>query len=404
MVILQFFALALTGHPKGTAAIANSANKDYSILGQGGLYVEHNWINPEQIAGLQRDISYLRTLPLDAEGTSGFQTSGLSNRSVGDENLFGPSDRLTCTITACLGGNRQLRAVVEGKLENLKLDLQDALGINNHGLELAELYYSSSPTGSFLPRHMDERHENTKGEKGWMNDTRRSISWLLYLNDHNWGSAESENAGGELRAYCRKSRTGCGSHEGNIQVGWLSKDSKRVDRWDDKEKFDPVFLDSWVKTPTMRMVDEERNTDADSDVDDPYSSLQWRPLSALYRLTGESSSQVQPQLQPQPQQREYLSDAFGPDSPSWPSDTNLDPAEFASALASQLPASIRNSFISTEATHEQPMDISPTGGTLVMFDSVAIPHEVLLTTKGERLAMAGWFHELQQPFPEWYGT
>jgi Rps23 Pro-64 3,4-dihydroxylase Tpa1-like proline 4-hydroxylase len=50
------------------------------------------------------------------------------------------------------------------------------------------------------------------------------------------------------------------------------------------------------------------------------------------------------------------------------------------------------------------LDVAPTGGTLVLFDSVAIPHEVLPTQKGERLAMAGWFHEVQQPFPEWCGT
>ena len=28
-----------------------------------------------------------------------------------------------------------------------------------------------------------------------------------------------------------------------------------------------------------------------------------------------------------------------------------------------------------------------------MFDSVSLPHEVLRTLQGERLAIAGWFHE-----------
>ena len=36
--------------------------------------------------------------------------------------------------------------------------------------------------------------------------------------------------------------------------------------------------------------------------------------------------------------------------------------------------------------------VSPEGGTLVLFDSVAVPHEVL-TTRSERYAVNGWFHE-----------
>mmetsp|Transcript_56220 Transcript_56220/g.60876 ORF Transcript_56220/g.60876 Transcript_56220/m.60876 type:complete len:91 (-) Transcript_56220:20-292(-) len=49
------------------------------------------------------------------------------------------------------------------------------------------------------------------------------------------------------------------------------------------------------------------------------------------------------------------------------------------------------------------VDIVPTGGTLVLFDSVTVPHEVLEVTQGTRLAIAGWFHERQQDYPEWYG-
>jgi Rps23 Pro-64 3,4-dihydroxylase Tpa1-like proline 4-hydroxylase len=38
------------------------------------------------------------------------------------------------------------------------------------------------------------------------------------------------------------------------------------------------------------------------------------------------------------------------------------------------------------------------GGSLVLFDSVSLPHEVLSTLQGERLAIAGWFHEDQLSF------
>ena len=41
-------------------------------------------------------------------------------------------------------------------------------------------------------------------------------------------------------------------------------------------------------------------------------------------------------------------------------------------------------------------------GKLLMFDSVCIPHEVLPTHAGERVAVAGWFHEAQRPFPPWF--
>ena len=42
-------------------------------------------------------------------------------------------------------------------------------------------------------------------------------------------------------------------------------------------------------------------------------------------------------------------------------------------------------------------DVFPLGGTLVLFDSVALPHEVLATIGRERFACSGWFHEDQQP-------
>ena len=42
------------------------------------------------------------------------------------------------------------------------------------------------------------------------------------------------------------------------------------------------------------------------------------------------------------------------------------------------------------------VDVAPTGGTLVVFDSVALPHEVLPSRGRERWAVSGWFHEDQQ--------
>jgi len=47
--------------------------------------------------------------------------------------------------------------------------------------------------------------------------------------------------------------------------------------------------------------------------------------------------------------------------------------------------------------------VYPVRGTLVAFDSVSLPHEVMEVTAGNgrvRAAIAGWFHEETQGFPE----
>ena len=46
--------------------------------------------------------------------------------------------------------------------------------------------------------------------------------------------------------------------------------------------------------------------------------------------------------------------------------------------------------------------MQPLGGTLLLFDSAAVLHQVLETLAGERWAMAGWFHEQSQPVPSWF--
>jgi hypothetical protein len=356
-----------------TSTSTTLTSADCSIISQGGICVRHDWISRDEITALQQDITYLRA-------QKAFQPSGLSNRVDGDTNMFGSSDRLTCTLTPDIQGNVLVRSLIEQKLEVLKAEIQDTL--NRKQLYLAEQYYSVSPINSFLPRHMDERHEETKGLLGYLNDTRRSISWLLYLNDCGWGSASGRvGAGGELRAYCRHSKNHSGAHEGDLQVGWLPVE-------DGSQEFEPVFLDSWVKTPLLNEYHDDR---------------QWRPLSALYCLQNDGTSPCR--CSSVAGNRRYLTDPFGADNPSWPSDTDLDPLEFAAALASQLPSPLYDKFVGVEDLNGvQPVDVLPTGGTLAFFDSATVPHEVLRTTKGERLAMAGWFHEPTQDFPEWYGT
>ena len=71
-----------------------------------------------------------------------------------------------------------------------------------------------------------------------------------------------------------------------------------------------------------------------------------------------------------------------------------------------LPPELQSRFSSLEAVpHEggppaRTVSVSPVAGTLALFDSVTVPHEVMAVTSGTRVAMAGWFHEPQRPHPD----
>jgi Rps23 Pro-64 3,4-dihydroxylase Tpa1-like proline 4-hydroxylase len=60
---------------------------------------------------------------------------------------------------------------------------------------------------------------------------------------------------------------------------------------------------------------------------------------------------------------------------------------------------VGNLVASSSPSDELLEDIDPMGGTLVVFDSVTLPHEVLATKNRERWAASGWMHEDQQPGP-----
>lgn len=400
-----------------SSSIIWTATPLLDVIRRGGVCVMPDWISPNEIAALRSSI-------IDLRDQGAFCPSGLSNRVLGDTNQFGSTDRWTCTIDDDNNGDnsnnklglvdREARRPVEEKLEELRqtLQLQQSTLLQlllqpklELELELAEQYYSISPPASCLPRHMDERHEDTKGDKGWEHETRRSISWILYLNNYTTADIDTNDddnkkiidhrktiyntetmSGGELRLYCRKTQDWCGANDGDLQVGWLpssafsstscSSSSNR------SNEFTPVFLDGWKKTSSGG------NDDGDSDDE-------WVPRSALYRLDSQ-------------RQRDYLSESFGADSPSWPSECNLEPHQFAAALALQLTSKQHQTLFAGVEDHNlvvgtEIVDVKPIGGTLVLFDSVVLPHEVLPTKHGERIAMAGWFHEPVQEFPDWYG-
>ena len=68
-------------------------------------------------------------------------------------------------ITPELGGDVSARAEFQLLIDELRVELSAEL--QRPGLVCAEQYYSVSRAGASLPLHMDERHEEAKGARGW---------------------------------------------------------------------------------------------------------------------------------------------------------------------------------------------------------------------------------------------
>ena len=100
--------------------------------------------------------------------------------------------------------------------------------------------YSRYGPGASLARHIDERHEELKGVRGWRESGRRSVSWLVYLNE-NWRPDD----GGALRCFERAARPASrvgATANGDLQVGWLKGPTER-----------PVFLDARARVDALRL-------------------------------------------------------------------------------------------------------------------------------------------------------
>lgn len=216
-----------------------------------------------------------------------------------------------------------------------------------------EFSYTRFAPGASLARHVDEHHEETKGTEGWRVPTRRSVTWLVYLN-------EQEVTGGRLRAYERRRPIAVGDRvgataDGDLQVGWL-----RASAADPVER--PVFLAS-------RLADKAGNCAlrvGDAVVSRPFHASPALYVNADFVL---QALFLDPSLARRFQRLEQLRTPLNPDPP------------------------IQDEY--------DARDVAPLAGRLVIYDSVAVPHEVLAVEGGApRFAMAGWFHEGQQAMHE----
>ena len=322
----------------------------------GGVFVLEGWVSAWLAGRLRRDA-------LDLRDGGAFAASGVGN--LGSERRdFGDEDRVVCALGVGVGGDEDARATLDAHLEVVRRELSTSL---RRDLVVEEQYYSIHGPGAFLARHMDERHEALKGREGYETDSRRSVSWLCYLND------ATDATGGALQAWGRRGAARVGADDYNLQVGWIGTR--------------PVFLDAYVRCRRGKTEASRPSGRRDFHDDDD---------QALYAMYVRSDTA-----------RRYVSDAFGPDSPSWLASSAGDdatPDACHRALAAQVDVRDRAAYRSVEARDDDAVRVPcAPAGTLVLFDSVAVPHEVPPTETGERVACAGWFHEPQQQPPDWYG-
>ena len=337
-----------------SSAIADELLSDDSIIKQrrlplnelrttiqtGRVFCYENFLTDSEVEELRKEIE-----AFDNEGK--FVYSGLTNRANAKQE-FGKNDRQIYPISF-----KETSSLDKFGISINKLRDELSVVLNRPTLcssECAhESYFSKSSVGASLPRHMDERHEEIKGLKGWLTTSRRSISWLIYLSDKDWTSSDN---GGELRSYpqaCNVANT-VGCDDGNLQVGWF-KVGKASDT------VFPAFLD----------INRRNYFDLTSGI----------RLSALY-------------IRDKNLNRKYITKNFDIVDPN----TGSARTNFDNFLRDSRHCFYRIEEIEKWRSNEMPsgsivQDFLPTSGTLVLFDSVSLPHQVQVTKKGQRLALAG---------------
>lgn len=333
--------------------------QELSLLSRGGVVVVENWASLATVSKLSEDASRLYESGLYAapDRDTLLRRGASFDRSVFRESRF--SD-----FTLGDGGSR---SALSAELGRLRTELAGALGrpsLKADEPHRHEASYTRFGPGASLKYHVDEHHEELKGRDGWTTRTRRSISWLVYLNQK-W----DESCGGQLRCYERATPTmgsvGA-STNGDLQVGWLSATER-----DPLER--PVFLDSTLPDlPHCQLyyVDDRGRPIVIS-----------RPFSAHPVMFIKGGDLLLRDL--------YITD---PDAKS-----RYGRIEDVVTPISRFFSSQQSQSAKKESSLNIPRDVAPSAGTLVLFDSVTVPHEVLETAQRPRFAASGWFHEDQQP-------
>jgi len=265
----------------------------------------------------------------------------------------------------------KLRTELSHQLHRPKLD--QGVSTTKYGTGSTEISYTRFGPGAYLKRHIDEHHEECKGRRGWEKPTRRSISWLIYLNEEDW---DETIHGGCLRCFERNvkpvtsGRIGS-TMDGDLQIGWL-----RSEAHDNNPMERPVFLDARRPSTKGNCALYILRDDDTNDKDTPlYISQPFHADPILFLAGGD-----------------FFAQRLLIDNP-----TIASRFHFLEPPKSKLTEWVSPPKTPSEAQRDEfVMDVPPLGGTLVLFDSVSLPHEVLPSFGRERWATSGWFHEDQQ--------
>lgn len=346
----------------------------YSTIEEGNIAVVPDFIPPSEIHLLRSDAQNLWD-------ERKFSTDALAG--YGSTGKFDPAkDRAVLRLQQWKNediGNYSNRQRFGNLMSNIREQLSfnlDRPNLNTgaattlYGKGSTEISYTRFGPGAFLKRHVDEHHEELKGVDGWSKPTRRSISWLIYLNDSDW---DGRKHGGQLRCFERRQKTEgrIGAYSGDLQIGWL-----RATTYDTKDR--PVYLDAKKHDHgdcAMYIINNESGHSRS------YISKSFQTNPIMY-IAGSESLMKKSLFR----DRQDLSERFHLIEPPKSKISDILKGDRAYAGLGE-----------NEATDEVLEDVVPRGGTLVMFDSVTLPHEVLATKDRERWACSGWFHEDQQP-------
>ena len=388
-----------TGSTPTTTATATFSPRipaaDVDRIASGGVAVLPGFVPADLVRRMRTDARKLQS-----DGF--FRPDGLTNNALGGSQQQGftrSSDRQTFRGNG--SGSQQswfredlgdyptriefddllaaLRRQLAADLDRPTLLASSVLPKTDDDRQRHEITYNWYEPGAKLGRHLDEHHEETKGPKGWRYPSRRSVTWLVYLND-NWKAHE----GGSLLCHPRSGHDGThesasnavacgpiGAHEGNLQVGWMDDHT-------------PVYLDAFrdsgktalysCKPPTRRRL-----------VSSP-SSATTRSYDRVYWTKRDFDVPAQPidfgSFLPG-----TLRDRFEQISTA-----AKDPRFAASGAPPPSPV-----LTAAAADNDNGLEVTPAGGTLVLFDSVTLPHSVLeVTGDRQRIAATGWFHEDSQ--------
>ena len=209
-------------------------------------------------------------------------------------------------------------------------------------------------------------------------------------DNRDWDALEN---GGMLRTFPQNNTAHCGTHNGNLQIGWLLAIENKDSDNDDPTRTlitHPVFLDCW------------------HEFQNPYNG-ELEHQNILYIVHKPSNSNISDSNTNQIEHITvpWMSDAIGGNMMTFLQQRALlesDPRHSEERLFIKQNDASQFRLLEDRESWEKGLkpdgamieDILPKRGRLVVFDSVALPHEVTPVIKGFRSALAGWFHEETQ--------